>query len=237
MVHKKMWLSLTPVYILILSCFLIAGIGGSRAIAVISEQAPLTYRKQVIIDPGHGGMDGGATSCTGVLESTINLEIAIRINDLMHLLGIDTVMTRTTDTSLHTQGSTIAAQKTSDLKERVRIANEGDNAILISIHQNHFTDSKYSGAQVFYAPNSESMDLAGRMQSSFVNTINPGSNRKTKRGEGIYLLQKTQIPAILVECGFLSNYTEETKLRNEDYQKQVAAVIAAVCSTYLHATQ
>ncbi|MBE6982749.1 MAG: cell wall hydrolase [Ruminococcaceae bacterium] len=237
MKHKNLWLSLAPVYILILGCYLFAGIGGSKAISVIAENAPLTERKRVMIDPGHGGMDGGATSCTGILESKINLEIALRVNDMMHLLGIDTVMTRTEDTSLHTQGNTIAAQKVSDLKERVRMTNEGKNTLLISIHQNHYTDSRYSGAQVFYAPNAESMDFAGQMQDAFVKTINLGSNRKSKRGEGIYLLQKTKIPAILVECGFLSNHTEESKLRSEVYQKKVAAVIAGVCSTYLHSTQ
>ncbi len=237
MKQKKLWLSLAPVYILILASFLIAGIGGSRAISVIAENAPLTQRKRVIIDAGHGGVDGGATSCTGVLESAINLQIAIRVNDMLHLLGIDTVMTRTADTSLHTQGNTIAAQKVSDLKERVRITNEEGNTVLISIHQNHFSDSRYSGAQVFYSPSAKSMDFAGQMQDSFVKTINLGSSRKSKRGEGIYLLQKTQIPAILVECGFLSNHTEEAKLRSDDYQKKVAAVIAGACSTYLHSTQ
>ena len=234
---KKLWLSLLPVYTLILACFLIAGIGGSRAISVISENAPLTERKRIVIDPGHGGIDGGATSCTGVLESKINLEIALRVNDMLHLLGVDTVMTRTTDTSLHTQGNTIAAQKVSDLKERVKIASDSANAMLVSIHQNNFTDSRYSGAQVFYSPNSESMEFAAKMQDSFVKTINLGSNRKSKRGEGIYLLQKVTIPAILVECGFLSNHAEEAKLRSEEYQKEVAAVIACVSSTYLHATQ
>lgn len=234
---KKLWLSLLPVYTLILACFLIAGIGGSRAISVISENAPLTERKRIVIDPGHGGIDGGATSCTGVLESKINLEIALRVNDMLHLLGVDTVMTRTTDTSLHTQGNTIAAQKVSDLKERVKMASDSANAMLVSIHQNNFTDSRYSGAQVFCSPNAESMDIATRMQDAFVKTINLGSNRKCKRGEGIYLLQKVTIPAILVECGFLSNHAEEAKLRSEEYQKEVAAVIACVSSTYLHATQ
>ena len=234
---KKLWLSLLPVYTLILACFLIAGIGGSRAISVISENAPLTERKRIVIDPGHGGIDGGATSCTGVLESKINLEIALRVNDMLHLLGVDTVMTRTTDTSLHTQGNTIAAQKVSDLKERVKMASDSANAMLVSIHQNNFTDSRYSGAQVFCSPNAESMDIATRMQDAFVKTINLGSNRKSKRGEGIYLLQKVTIPAILVECGFLSNHAEEAKLRSEEYQKEVAAVIACVSSTYLHATQ
>lgn len=234
MKHKKLWLSLAPVYILILGSFLLAGIGGSHAISVIAENAPLTQRKRVIVDPGHGGMDGGATSCTGVLESVINLEIAIRVNDMLHLMGIDSVLTRNSDTSLHTQGNTIAAQKVSDLKERVKISNAEGNSLLISIHQNHFTDSRYSGAQVFYAPNAESMDFAAQMQDAFVRTVNLGSNRKSKRGEGIYLLQKAQIPAILVECGFLSNHTEEAKLRSEEYQKKITAVIAGACSTYLH---
>ncbi len=235
--EKKLLRSLVPIYAAILSCFLFVGIAGSRAISVIAENVPFTERKCVIIDPGHGGMDGGATSCTGVNESIINLEIALRLNDLMHLLGIDTQMTRETDTSIHTGGDTIAAQKVSDLKERVRIANSADNAILVSIHQNHFTDSRYSGAQVFYRPDNESMELAGQLQTAFVRTVNIGSNRKSKRGEGIYLLQKAELPAVLVECGFLSHHEEEARLRTDSYQKKLSAVIAAACSTYLHGTQ
>ena len=231
---EKLLISLFPVYILVLTCFLLAGIAGSHAISVFSESLPVTDRKCVIIDPGHGGMDGGATSCTGVTESTINLAIALKLNDLMHLLGIHTQMTRSSDISIHTSGNTIAAQKVSDLKERVRIANSAENAILVSIHQNHFTDSRYSGAQVFYAPDGESMDLAGQLQTAFVSTLNPGSNRKSKRGEGIYLLQKVDLPAVLIECGFLSHHEEEAKLRTDSYQKKLTAVIAAVCSTYLH---
>ncbi len=234
MKKTRSWLVLLPVYILVLGCFLAAGIVGSRAITVLSERTPVTGRKCVIIDPGHGGKDGGATSCTGVLESKINLEIALRLEDLMHFLGIGTLMIRTGDYSIHTKGETIAAQKVSDLKERVRIANETENAILVSIHQNHFSDSKYSGAQVFYAPNPQSADLAGQLQTTFIQSLNPGSNRKSKKAEGIYLLQKVSLPAVLVECGFLSNFQEEAKLRNDEYQKKVASVIATVCSSYLH---
>ena len=230
----KQYLRLLPVYFLILCCFLFAGIGGSRAITVISEGTPLTERKCMIIDAGHGGKDGGATSCTGVLESGINLEIALRLDDLMHLLGVKTIMIRTGDYSVHTKGETIAAQKVSDLKERVRIANDTENAILISIHQNHYTDSRYSGAQVFYAQNPQSVQLAGNLQSTLVTTLNPGSNRKSKKASGIYLLEKVNLPAVLVECGFLSNHQEEKKLRSADYQKRLAIVIGSVCSNYLH---
>jgi len=232
--EKKMLVALIPVYLLILGCFLFAAIGGSRAVTVISESAPLTDRKCIIIDAGHGGKDGGATSCTGILESRINLEIALRLDDLSHLLGIKTIMTRTGDYSIHTIGETIAAQKVSDLKERVRIVNETDNAILVSIHQNHYTDGRYNGAQVFYAPNAQSSDLAGQLQGALVKFLNPGSNRKSKKADGIYLLQKVSAPAVLVECGFLSNHQEEAKLRNEAYQKKLAVVLATVCSTYLH---
>lgn len=237
MIGKRKWVALLPVYLVILGGFLLAGIGGSRAITTISERAPFTDRKCVIIDAGHGGKDGGATSCTGVLESTINLEIAIRLNDMMHFLGMDTRMIRTGDYSVHTSGETIASQKVSDLKERVRIVNETADALLVSIHQNHYSDSKYSGAQVFYAPNGKSADLAGQLQFAFVKYLNHGSNRKSKKADGIYLLQKVTNPAVLVECGFLSNFEEEAKLRSSKYQKQVAAVIAAVCSTYLHSAR
>ena len=112
--------------------------------------------------------------------------------------------------------------------------NETPEALLVSIHQNHFPDSRYSGAQVFYKPNNESAELATRLQTAFVQAINYGSNRKSKKADGIYLMEKVQLPAILVECGFLSNYQEEAKLRDDQYQKQVAAVIAATCSTFLH---
>lgn len=230
-------IALIPAYIGILGFFLFAGIGGNKAITTISESAPLNDRTCVIIDAGHGGKDGGATSCTGILESSINLEIALRLNDLMHFLGMDTKMIRTGDYSIHTSGETIAAQKVSDLKERVRIVNESEDAILVSIHQNHYSDSKYSGAQVFYAPNGQSADLAGQLQTAFVKHLNPGSNRKSKKADGIYLLQKVKNPAILVECGFLSHFEEEAKLRTAKYQKQVASVIASVCNTYLYSVR
>ena len=119
----KLVKKLAPLYLLVIAAFLGLTFLGDRAVTAMTETAPIERRRVFVIDAGHGGMDGGATSCTGVLESQINLEIALRLDDLMHLLGHETVMIRTTDKSVYTQGDTIAAQKVSDLKQRVKIVN------------------------------------------------------------------------------------------------------------------
>jgi len=209
---------------------------GDNAVMVISEKNPIERDNCIIIDAGHGGVDGGATSCTGLLESTYNLQIALRLNDLLYLLGYDTKMIRTTDISVYTKGETIAQKKVSDLKERVKIVNETENGILISIHQNNFSESKYSGAQVFYAASENSHLLAKQMQTSLVFYLNSGSNRQCKKGQGIYLMEHIKRPGILIECGFLSNPEEEAKLRSVGYQKKVCCVIVASLGQYLSNT-
>lgn len=226
---------LFPVYFIVIIGLLLSAIYGSRAATVISENAPVKNRKCIIIDAGHGGVDGGAVSCTGVLESQINLEIALKLNDLCHLLGLDTKMIRTTDCSIHTQGSSIAAKKVSDLKERVRITNETENAVIVSIHQNKYVQSQYSGAQVFYAPTEGSNILAKSIQDTYLRCLNSGSNRKIKEADGVYLMQHITCPGVLVECGFLSNPEEEARLRNKSYQQKICCVIASACSGYLNA--
>ena len=228
--------SLWVVYFLIIILFPASVLFGNRAVTAISENIPLRRQHAIIIDAGHGGEDGGATSCTGALESQINLEITLRLNDLLHLLGYDTRMIRTTDTSIYTHGTTISQKKISDLKERVRIVNETDHGILVSIHQNFFADSRYSGAQVFFAATDGSEALAKKLQTAFTATLNPGSHRRCKKAEGIYLMEHITCPAILVECGFLSNPEEEAKLRTPDYQKKLCCTIAATVSQYLSNT-
>ena len=223
-------IALVPYYLLVAILLICITAGGERLVSVYTETKVVHREHCIIIDAGHGGVDGGATSCTGVLESQINLEIALRLDDLMHLLGYRTVMIRRTDISVYTSGETIAAKKVSDLKERVRIVNETQNSILISIHQNTFSDSRYGGAQVFYPNTNSSRELADALQASLVSNLNPGSNRHAKRGEGIYLLEHIDRPGVLIECGFLSNPEEEAKLRNESYQKQLCCVIAAMIS-------
>lgn len=220
-------------YCLVVSIFLAAAYWGSKATDVIARRIPMTRNHTIIIDAGHGGEDGGATSCTGKLESVYNLEIARKLNDLMHLLGLHTKMVRTSDTSVYTQGNSIAEKKVSDLNYRVKLVNETENAILVSIHQNTFPDGQYRGAQVFYAPKGEGKDLAEQLQTALVQTLNPGSNRRSKRADGIYLMEHIQKTGVLVECGFLSNAEEEANLRSEDYQKKLVCVIAATVFNYL----
>lgn len=220
-------------YILVVGIFLTATYWGSEATSVIAQKIPMERKHTIIIDAGHGGVDGGATSCTGKLESAFNLEIALRLNDLMHLLGLHTKMVRTSDISVYTQGQSIAEKKVSDLKNRVKLVNETENALLLSIHQNTFSDGRYSGAQVFYAPKGEGQLLAEQLQNAFVQTLNPGSNRRCKRADGVYLMEHIEKTGILIECGFLSNAEEEAKLRSDTYQKSLCCVIAAAVCNFL----
>lgn len=216
-------------YLFVMGVFVSSAFWGSRAVTAISENTPVKRANCFIIDAGHGGVDGGATSCTGILESELNLQIALRLNDLLHLLGYDTRMIRTEDISVYTEGETIAQKKVSDLKERVRICNETEGAILLSIHQNNFADSRFSGAQVFYPQTETSESFAKTLQAELIRTLNPGSRRSAKQAQGIYLLEHIKCPGVLVECGFLSSPEEEAKLRSQDYQKKLCCVIA-VCA-------
>ena len=220
-------------YFLIICIFIASAYLGSETTSVVAGLIPVKREHTIIIDGGHGGVDGGATSCTGVLESQINLEIALRLNDLFRLLGYETKMIRTTDCSIHTEGETIAAKKVSDLKARVQIVNETENAVLLSIHQNTFSDSRYSGAQVFYSAEGESRELAEVMQATLIDTLNLGSNRTCKKADGIYLMDRINCTGILVECGFLSNPSEEAKLRSEEYQKKLCVVMASTLTNFL----
>lgn len=229
-------IAMIPYYLL--AVILVIGLahGGSSAVTAAVQNTAVTRDNRIVIDAGHGGIDGGATSCTGVLESQLNLEISLRLNDLLHLLGYETVMIRTRDESVYTEGSTIAAQKISDLKERVRITLETENAILVSIHQNTFSDSRYSGAQVFYDGQGRGNTLAKMLQTQLITSLNRGSHRSEKRATGVYLMEKIDCPGILVECGFLSNPEEEAQLRNATYQQKLCCVIAATISAYLQNT-
>lgn len=216
----------------ILGALLLSRAGSAVAVAVSAEEpAPV-----VVIDAGHGGEDGGARSCTGVQESGINLEIALRLNDLMHFLGMQTRMIRTTDCSVYTEGArTISEKKVSDIHNRVRMVEETSGALLVSIHQNNFPEGKYRGAQVFYAKTEGSRELAEQTQSYLAVHVDPKNHRECKSAQDIYLLKHVSCTAILVECGFLSNPGEEQLLRDAAYQKKLAAAICCSVIDYLEA--
>ena len=236
MVMKRNILSWILVYAVVLGGFWCICHFGSKAVTAMKQEDLVVGRKCIIIDAGHGGVDGGTTSCTGVTESNLNLETAMRLNDFLHLIGIDTKMIRTTDCSVYTSGETIAAKKVSDLKERVRIVETTPNGILVSIHQNFYAQSIYSGAQVFYGSNKDSLSLAKTLQTNLISTVNPGSKRSAKKATGIYLMEHVSCPAILIECGFLSNPQEEALLRSSDYQKKLCCVIGNTLSEFINSS-
>ncbi len=188
---------------------------------------------RIILDAGHGGEDGGTSAPIGKPESAYNLEITLRLRDMLSLLGYPARMIRTEDVSVYTEGDTIARKKVSDLRNRVKAVNAVPNGILVSIHQNFYGDSRYRGAQVFYGSGEESKALAALLQERLRLGLDPSNNRKIKRGEGIYLLDKTQGTRVLVECGFLSNPQEAAALADGAYQKRIAAVLAAALAEYL----
>lgn len=191
----------------------------------------------IIIDAGHGGFDGGASTDDGYPEKHINLSISIYLSDYLTALGYETLLTRTIDESLEDSGlSTIRKRKTSDLHNRMKIMEETENAIYISIHQNHYSQEKYRGMQVFYSPSfsDESSALAESIQNYTVNALQPDNTRKIKEcTSSVFLIYKAVKPAVLVECGFLSNEEEAELLQTEKYQKNIALCIAMGVQNYL----
>lgn len=185
----------------------------------------------LVLDAGHGGEDGGAVSLTGVAESGINLAITLRVDQLLGFCGAPPVVLREEDVSLHDQGAdTLREKKASDLRNRVQAVEQVGDAVLLSVHQNTFTDKKYHGAQVFYAPTEGSQALAETMQEALRAALDPENGRQAKPiPDSVYLMNHVSCPAVLVECGFLSNPEEEALLRSADYQIRLAAVLAGVC--------
>lgn len=190
----KNWIKTAGLYALVCAAALLSAMALSRvgsAVAVFSRETGTT----VVVDAGHGGEDGGTLSCTGVRESGLNLEIALRVNDLFALLGQRTRMLRTQDVSLHdTEAATIAARKASDIRARVRLTEETPKAVLLSIHQNHFPESKYRGAQVFYAAADGSRALAERLQAALGTQLDPDNHRSCKKAGGDLPSEACELP-------------------------------------------
>lgn len=187
----------------------------------------------LVLDAGHGGEDGGAVSITGVPESEINLSIVLKLRDILGLYGVDPVLLREEDISLHDRDAgTLREKKRSDLKNRVEAIKAVKGGTLLSIHQNTYTSSRYRGSHVFYAPTEGSQPLADHFQNSIKAALQPENERAVKRiPDTVYIMNHITCPAILIECGFLTNPEEEALLRDEEYQRKLAAVIAGAWLT------
>lgn len=188
----------------------------------------------VLIDPGHGGFDGGTVAENGTCEKHLNLSISLLLRDMLDAVGIHTLMTRVTDVSLADESAnTIRSRKVSDMNQRLQLYEQAE--AVISIHQNHFDSAQYKGTQVFYSANhADSQLLADCIQQFARQQLQPDNNREIKKAtNGIYLLHHTYQPAVLVECGFLSNPEERALLETNDYQQQIAFIILSGYFDYL----
>lgn len=189
----------------------------------------------LVIDPGHGGEDGGAVSLTGTYESVVNLDIALRVADLAGLTGVPYKLTReSADIAYPPELKTVAKRKAYDQKARVAFINGTPNAVLLSIHQNFFPKKSAHGPQAFYAKTPRSDVLAGYFCENLDAALLPGNNRPAKPiAENIYLMKNVRCPAVLVECGFLSNAEEAGRLDTQEYRLRVATALTGAYLRYL----
>ncbi len=199
-----------------------------RRSATVSAQdtAPV-----IVIDAGHGGEDGGASAADGTMEKELNLAVAEILAQLLEAVGYDVRMTRTDDRLLYDLYGDLSDytghKKTYDLRNRLRFAREADAALFVSIHMNKFPQEKYSGLQVYYAAAEGSRAVADAVQNTVKSCLQPGNSRQTKQaGSAIYLLNRIDIPAVMIECGFLSNEEELHRLQDAEYRRALALCIA-----------
>jgi len=196
---------------------------------------PIT-QKTIIVDAGHGGDDGGAVGINGTVEKDINLDIALKLEKILKFYGFKVIMTRTEDVMTCDDGlDSMRKRKVSDIHNRFELMQKNPDALFVSIHQNKFEDSAQHGTQVFYSGNNEeSKVLAQAIQDSIVSSLQKDNSRVVKKsGSGIYLLYHAKNPAVLVECGFISNPTEVKNLKDEKYRMKLAILIADGLIKYL----
>ena len=207
--------------------------------SVNASVQPQTYLPVIVIDPGHGGEDGGAVAPDGTNEKDINLGIAKQLDTICRYSGIKTIMTRKSDIAIYDVGKdTLRSKKVSDMKNRLKIFNQDKNSIAVSIHQNKFPQSSCRGAQVYYSANdARSAKLAAAIQKSVKENLQPYNERQIKKaGSEIFVLDRAAVPAVLVECGFLSNKEDLELLLSKDYRKKLACALFSAVMEYFSVT-
>ena len=225
--------SLSLICIFLFGGLLYGAFNYDESIAVMAEKSA---KPVIVIDAGHGGEDGGA-SANGLLEKDINLSISLKLRDMLTVSGYKVVMTRDSDVSVYDSAAgTTRQRKVSDLKNRVEVINGSKNNILVSIHQNKFEQSQYFGTQMFYSKNNpKSAVLAEELRKSVTGFLQPDNKRELKQADSnIYILDKAEVPAVIVECGFLSNEEEAKKLADDSYQQKMAFSIYSGIMGYMN---
>lgn len=217
--------TITKKEIVLFVCFAtcICGIIFASVNATIQTNATPATNKTVILDAGHGIPDYGTESASGTTEQELNLAITLKLQQLLEQSGTKVVLTRSDDNGIYeVDKDSIRAKKISDMKNRVYIGNNSNADIYVSIHMNYYTDSQYSGWQTFYqSKNEKSKKIANIIQQSLNENI--GQNKRVPMAiKGAYIMDKVKIPAVIVECGFLSNKSDEKKLKTAEYQSKLA---------------
>lgn len=198
--------------------------------SVVKSASVINENITLVIDPGHGGFDGGAIAPDGTKESDLNLEISEKIKAISELLGIRTLMTRIDDTP-RTSSDDYSERK--DLEYRVGIANREPNAVLLSIHQNTFQNSVPSGVQILHADNDKSKNLAVMMQKNIISAIDPLNRRVAQPApKNLFITKNASCPALLIECGFISNSQDLSNLKDSNYQIKLSMLITATFHQY-----
>ena len=226
-----------PFLALLSCCVVVLAISGAVKSAEESKStmAEASGKQVILLDAGHGGIDSGGIGINGVYEKDINLSIVKNLGSLLTLSGYDVVYTRTEDISIYDNGvEGIRNQKVSDMENRLEIVERYPESIFLSVHQNQYTDKAYFGGQMFYTTNnSGNFRLATIMQNKFAE-LQTGNDREVKLiDNNLYLFKDTRQPALLIECGFLSNENDAANLSSPEYQKKVAFTIFSGLTEYL----
>lgn len=214
--------------VIVIAIGMVSFIGINISIAQETMNVTQVGNKKILIDSGHGGMDGGTSSKKGTVEKDINFSIAKKLKATLQKAGYEVVMTRDDDTGLYSNKGTIREKYREDLKKRCDLKESSNCDMFVSIHLNYFTESKYYGAQVWYSNYKDSSILANAIQRNFKTDLDPNNKRVPKAAKSSYkiLRENDTMPSVIVECGFLSNYEEEQKLKTDEYQAKIASSIS-----------
>ncbi len=216
--------------VLLIVCFLLLSWHAARASAETGEKKQ--DNRTVVVDPGHGGKDPGMTGADGLEEKGINLEISLKLRDILEKQGFNVVLTRDTDRGLYDEDA--SGKKLQDLQRRTELIRKAEPLLTVSIHQNSYSDPDVKGPQVFYFQGSdEGKSLAEAVQKSLNEKLEITDPRSVKGNSSYYLLKKSPAVTVIAECGFLTNPSEAEKLQDEAYQYKVAEALAEGIEAYL----
>lgn len=222
---RQQWKKYLLGCVLLMIAVLLAWTTGGQVVQAVAQSRSA---RTLVIDAGHGGFDGGAIGSNGTTEQDINLSIAKRVQLLASFFGVQTALTREDTNALDYDPSRpVRENKISDIKAREQIVEQTANPVFLSIHLNKFSDAQYHGAQVFYSTNhAGGCALAELLQDALITGCDPDNTRQAKPADqSIYLMKVLDCPAVIVECGFLSNPAEEELLGNPEYHKKLATSI------------